>query len=89
MNWLVDTNILLRLVELESPQHEETKIAVSGLLNRGFDLHVNLQNLAEFWNVCTRLVESNGLELSLDETNAELSKIELVFDFLVDNKDFI
>ena len=84
MNYLADTNILLRLVELQSAHHTEAKNAVDKLLKRGDTLYLLLQNVSEFWNVCTRPFDKNGLGFSIAETDAELSKIEQVFDILPD-----
>lgn len=87
MKWLVDTNILLRLVELTALQHIEAKSAVDKLLKNGDTLYILLQNISEFWNVCTRPKDKNGLGFSIAQTEAELSKIEQVFDILPDTTD--
>lgn len=84
---LIDTNILLRLIELESRQHEEAQAAIDQLLKSGDPLYVLLQNVSEFWNVCTRPAENNGLGLTVKQTNDELSKLEQVFDLLLDTED--
>ena len=87
MNYLVDTNILLRLVQTLSPHHAEAKNAVDKLLKRGDTLFITLQNISEFWNVCTRPADKNGLGFSVAETDAELLKLEQVFDLLPDTID--
>ncbi len=87
MKWLTDTNILLRLVEITALQHLEAKNAVDKLLKRGDTLYIFLQNISEFWNVCTRPKDKNGLGFSIAQTEAELSKIEQVFDILPDTTD--
>ncbi|MET0753889.1 MAG: type II toxin-antitoxin system VapC family toxin [Pyrinomonadaceae bacterium] len=87
MNYLVDTNILLRLVELQSPHHAEAKNAVNKLLKNSDILFLTLQKISEFWNVCTRPIANNGLGFSVPQTNAELSKIEQVFDLLSDTEE--
>ena len=84
MNYLADTNILLRLVEVLSLHHAEAAVAVDKLLKRGDTLFITLQNVSEFWNVCTRPLDKNGFGLSVAETEAELAKIEQVFNFLPD-----
>ena len=43
MIWLIDTNILLRLVQTSSGQHTEAKNAVDKLLAQGFTLCILLQ----------------------------------------------
>ncbi|MGI9056256.1 MAG: type II toxin-antitoxin system VapC family toxin [Pyrinomonadaceae bacterium] len=87
MKWLIDTNILLRLVELTALQHIEAKNAVDKLLKNGDTLYILLQNISEFWNVCTRPKDKNGLGFSIAKTDAELSKIEQVFDILPDTTE--
>ena len=84
MNYLADTNILLRLVDSQSSHHAEAENAVDKLLKLGDTLFITLQNVSEFWNVCTRPLDKNGLGFSISETEAELSKIEQVFDLLPD-----
>ena len=87
MNYFIDTNILLRLVEPDSPHHAEAKNAVDKLLKRGDTLFITLQNISEFWNVCTRPLDKNGLGFSIAETDTELKQIEQIFDFLPDTTE--
>ncbi len=56
MKYLVDTNILLRLVESTHPQHEEAAHAITTLRQEDNTFYILLQNISEFWNVCTRPV---------------------------------
>ena len=51
---LVDSGILLRLVERGDPQYAAIRGAVRALRSRGDTLVTAAQNAAEFWNVCTR-----------------------------------
>ena len=87
MNCLADTNILLRLVQTQSSHHAEAEDVIDKLLKRGDTLFITLQNVSEFWNVCTRPLNKNGLGFSIAETETELSKIERVFDLLPDTLD--
>ena len=87
MNWMTDTNILLRLADLQSLHHDEAKNAVDKLLKRGDTLFLMLQNVSEFWNVCTRPKDKNGLGFSIARTDSELAKIERVFDLLPDTTE--
>jgi predicted nucleic acid-binding protein len=82
MKWLIDTNILLRLAQIANSQHLEAKNAVDELLKRGDTLYILLQNISEFWNVCTRPLDKNGLGFSIAQTEAELKQIEQIFDIL-------
>lgn len=82
MIWLIDTNILLRLVQIADSQHVEAKNAIDKLLAQNFTLCILLQNVSEFWNVCTRPLDKNGFGFSIAQADAELSKIKSVFDVL-------
>jgi hypothetical protein len=57
------------------------KTAVDKLLKNGDTLFITLQNVSEFWNVCTRPKDKNGLGFSIAQTDSELSIIEQIFDF--------
>lgn len=81
MNYLTDTNVLLRLVEHNNPHHIEAKTAIDKLLKRGDTLFITLQNISEFWNVCTRPFDKNGLGFSIDKTDVELKQIELFLSY--------
>lgn len=51
MTWLLDTGILLRLVNSGDPLHNEVTTACRILKNRGDEFATTAQNIAEFWNV--------------------------------------
>ncbi len=87
MKYLIDTNILLRLVEIAHSQHLEARKAVDRLLAQGFTLYILLQNVSEFWNVCTRPLDKNGLGFLIAQAEAELENLEKVFDILPDTTD--
>jgi predicted nucleic acid-binding protein len=42
------------------------------------------QNIAEFWNVCTRPIDKNGLGFTPARTDAELRKIEAIVTVIPD-----
>jgi predicted nucleic acid-binding protein len=52
--YLIDTNILLRISRFGDPLHQVVKAALDELRRRDVALYFSLQNVAEFWNVCTR-----------------------------------
>lgn len=87
MNFLLDTNVLLRSVEKQHPAHGEALCAIESLLNNGEEVCCLPQNIAEFWNVCTRPVDKNGLGLTTDEAEQELEKIEGVIIVLRDRPE--
>jgi predicted nucleic acid-binding protein len=82
---LVDTNILLRLLEPSNVEYALVRRAVEKLFASGEQLCFAPQNLVEFWNVCTRPVEKNGFGLTGAETDARAKLIEAKFLFLPDN----
>ncbi len=84
MSFLLDTNILLRLVEPAHPMHAVALDASSALLAAGEAVYIIPQNISEFWNVCTRPVAQNGLGLSPSQTDAEVSRLEPLFSMLLD-----
>src|SRR5580658_5531124 len=76
---LVDTNVLLRLVQPDSPKYGTIRECTDRLWLRGADLFYTSQNLAEFWNVCTRPAEQNGFGFSISETDDRAGLIEAKF----------
>ena len=80
--YLLDTHILLRLSLPGGPYDEVVVSAVGRLVAEEATLFYTLQNAAEFWNVCTRPRERNGLGLPLPETDRRLRLIEQQFLFL-------
>ena len=63
MAYLLDSGILLRLVDEHDPQHALVEAAVGTLGNLGETVVITTQNIAEFWNVATRPAANNGLAL--------------------------
>jgi predicted nucleic acid-binding protein len=75
-SWLVDTNVLLRLLQPDSPDFPDIRECLARLWAQGAELFYTSQNLAEFWNVCTRPTDKNGFGLSIAETNRRVDLIE-------------
>ena len=48
-------------------------------------LYLATQNVAEFWNVCTRPVDVNGLGLSIEATDRYTNQLERFFAILPDS----
>jgi hypothetical protein len=59
-------------------------VVIDHLVKQGVQLCYTSQNLAEFWNVCTRPVDRNGYGLNIPETNRRASLIEDSLRLLVD-----
>jgi predicted nucleic acid-binding protein len=85
---LVDTDVLLRLIERADPRHGVIRQAVRTLMAQGDVLVAGFQNVAEFWNVCTRPATARGgLGLSIEETNRRVRVLERVFTVLAEHPD--
>jgi predicted nucleic acid-binding protein len=80
--YLIDSNILIRWVKPDDRDYPLVNAAVDRLIEQGCTLLYTSQNLAEFWNTCTRPVEQNGYGLSIEETDARASAIESTLDML-------
>jgi predicted nucleic acid-binding protein len=57
---LLDTGVLLRLFNRSDPQSSEIRGAIRALCGARVDLVCTAQNIAEFWNVCTRPATARG-----------------------------
>ncbi|MBE9058425.1 PIN domain-containing protein [Sphaerospermopsis sp. LEGE 08334] len=79
MKYLVDTNILLRLVQKNSPMHLDTQRAILTLKKQGEFLCIIPQNIIEFWAVSTRPLDKNGLGLSINQAEEESEKLKKIF----------
>src|ERR1035441_1556359 len=79
---LVDTNILLRLVRRDHTEYALVRGAVTILRRRGAGLYFTLQNMAEFWNACTRPRERNGFGLSIAEAAEGARELEEILTLL-------
>jgi predicted nucleic acid-binding protein len=88
MNVLTDTGVLLRLAERADSHHATVRHAVRALRTRGDTLVAAPQNVAEFWNVCTRPVTARGgFGLPVEETDRRVRLIERLVQILPDTAD--
>jgi predicted nucleic acid-binding protein len=83
--YLIDTNVLLRLFRKDDPQYQPIKAVLHELNWQSAGLYFSLQNIAEFWHVCTRPLERNGYGLSISETNYRVEELERTMSFLPDS----
>src|SRR5215813_2332787 len=72
MIFLVDTNVLLRLIQQSHAMHADARRAATTLTRQGNQLSIIAQNLIEFWAVATRPTVNNGLALSIADTVAHI-----------------
>jgi predicted nucleic acid-binding protein len=83
--YLVDSNILLRLVKPDHSDYPAIVSAIDAILRQDGVLCYTSQNVAEFWNACTRPVERNGYGLSPQVTDRKARLFEERFRLLPDN----
>lgn len=84
--YLADTNILLRFLLRNDPAYPDIRRAVRILKTRREQLVTTPQNIAEFWNVCTRPTTARGgLGLSIEATERRVRLLERHFRVLPDS----
>jgi predicted nucleic-acid-binding protein len=64
MEYLTDTNLLVRAAQDGHAMQDVALSAIEALLDEGQELFLARQNLVEFWVVATRPVERNGLGMT-------------------------
>ena len=84
MDYLVDTNVLLRFADRAHPLHPTVRAAVRTLRRAGHALWAAPQNFAEFWNVATRPAARNGFGLTPAAADRRLRILERLFPLLPD-----
>lgn len=63
MRVLIDTNVLVRSIERAHPLMRIARDALRNLYEQNDELCIAPQIVSEFWSVCTRPQQSNGLGL--------------------------
>src|SRR5438477_3229260 len=86
MRFLLDTGILLRLLDRSDPHHADILQALRRLRLRGDMPVTSAQNMAECWNVCTRPASARGgYGLSVAETERRVRVLERLFPVLTES----
>jgi predicted nucleic acid-binding protein len=67
--YLVDSNVLLRWVKPDDRDYPLVVSAIDATLKGGAVFCYTSQNVAEFWNTCTRPLDHNGYGLSPQEAD--------------------
>ncbi|MGO8815677.1 MAG: type II toxin-antitoxin system VapC family toxin [Terriglobia bacterium] len=83
--YLVDSNILLRWVKPDDRDYPLVVAAIDAILADGGALSYTSQNVAEFWNTCTRPLDQNGFALSPQETDRRARAFEDRLQLLPDS----
>jgi predicted nucleic acid-binding protein len=86
MRVLVDTNVLLRTVQPQSPHHLIAKDALWRLDDSGVELVVAPQVLYEYWVAGTRPLTANGLGMTAQLAEQSIERILDDFHLLRDER---
>src|SRR5215218_10450474 len=84
MTLLIDTNVLTRSLQPNSPHFPAATTALRELNRRQERMCVVPQVLYEFWAVCTRPPGENGLGITTAQAGAEQVKIVSLFTLIQD-----
>ena len=87
--YLLDTNIVLRLSNADDPQHELATSAISTLLAKENECSVVMQVLIEFWVVATRPAKVNGLGWTTSQTRTIIAQLLQRFEVLDEGADLL
>ncbi len=82
--YLIDTNLLLRTLDIDNPMQPIAENALLRLSEQGEHLGIVPQNIYEIWNFCTRPIERNGLGLTDEKTAGVVSELEKDFSLYPD-----
>lgn len=85
MRILVDTNVLLRAIQPDSPSCAPARSALKILHRENHELCLTPQNVREFWNACTRPTDNNGLGISVTGAERHTQLLERHFSVLPDS----
>jgi len=83
--YLVDSNILIRVVQRADPSFATVAASVRKLERKQAVLCYTSQNLGEFWSVLTRPANRNGYGLTPEEANLRSGEVETRFRLLPDS----
>ena len=76
MSYLIDTNVLGRIVQRTHSMHIDAVNAIRVLRKQQESLCIVPQNLIELWVVATRPVASNGFGLLAKEAAKDLAEVQ-------------
>jgi predicted nucleic-acid-binding protein len=87
VTYLLDTNILLRLLTPESEEYDIIERAITRIFLQGGQCFITSQILIEFWVVVTRPLEVNGLGWTLERTREAIDRLLDQFNFLEETSE--
>lgn len=84
-SYLVDSNVLLRWVKPDDRDYPLVVAAIDNILQHGAVLCYTSQNVAEFWNTCTRPLNRNGYGISPADADRRAKSFEEKLQILPDS----
>lgn len=82
INYLLDTNIILRFTDSDSAEYELINNVISQILVEGGQCLITAQVITEFWVVATRPISVNGLGWTVEKTEEAVQMLINQFDLL-------
>jgi predicted nucleic acid-binding protein len=79
---LLDTNVLLRLVQKRHSHSALATHATNTLDARNETMLIAHQSIVEFWSVATRPFSANGLGLTIEDAEFEIDDLKKLFRVL-------
>lgn len=89
MKILLDTNVLLRLDDISSPQRPQARRSLELLAKGGHELRTVPQVFYEYWVVATRPTERNGLGFSVEDARKMIDQLSALFPVLRDERGIL
>ncbi|MCG8408631.1 MAG: type II toxin-antitoxin system VapC family toxin [Phycisphaerales bacterium] len=86
MRILTDSNILIRLTQESHPSNAAARKSVDAIRGRGDTPCIVPQVIYEYWAVCTRPIENNGLGMTIEQTRSKAEELQQVFRLLRDER---
>ncbi len=86
MKILIDTNVLIRLLQSSDSAAPIASSAIHKLKELNFEIVMVPQNMYELWVVATRPVALNGFGMSVNDTGSLLEKCTIQFRLLRDER---
>lgn len=82
INYLLDTNIILRFTDSDSAEYELINNVISQILVEGGQCLITAQVITEFWVVATHPITVNGLGWTVEKTEQAVQMLINQFDLL-------
>ncbi len=87
MNYLIDTNLLVRAVDRKDPDSRTARDVLKKLIGNQDALFILPQITAEFWVVCTRPRKKNGLGFTPTRVRRYIQRFESFFFLVLETEE--